>query len=116
MGKIIVSVQRQGDSNYKDIELSSSITGKYLLQMTAELFGKVNSANSQEIQYDIRVDPPGRMLGENQTLQDANIWDGAWLTFVPRNIPQPIQTAKYPVESQTDQPKPEFPWTEIELD
>lgn len=76
MERVIVTVQRYNDSQVRDIEIPVDMPVESLLREISLAFGWSDH-------YEIYADPPGRLLSRGETLLQAGVWDGAWLTFQP---------------------------------
>lgn len=74
MESVIITVKRKGDLQGRDLEVPLDITAGDLLQEISRSLGWGD-------QYDIYVSPQERILGKQETLADAEVWDGSTLVF-----------------------------------
>jgi len=90
MQRAIVTVKRQQESRVRDLEVPTDVEAKRLAQMIAQALHWESDAAGQPVEYEIRAEPPGRVLNPQESLSDASVWDGAWLVLEPvGSLPAP---------------------------
>jgi pSer/pThr/pTyr-binding forkhead associated (FHA) protein len=83
MLRVIVSVKRKDEGRSYDLEVPAEIPMIELSQLVAEALNWPNTSSDETISYFVYASPPGRRLRSNECLADAEVWDGAELTFEP---------------------------------
>ncbi len=85
MERIIVTVQRRGESQECDLELPADLSAEALVRELSLAWGWRES-------YEVYAQPPDRLLAPHETLAQARVWDGARLILHPsgmgRSAPQ----------------------------
>lgn len=74
MHYIIVDVKIPGEAE-KELKIPSFITAGELLDLLSQIF-HIKTRN-----MTIHAEPPGRILGKDEYLDEANVWDGALITL-----------------------------------
>lgn len=82
MERIIVTVGREGETQTIDLELPADLPLEALAQEIALGLGWSGS-------LQVYAEPPGRVLQPHESLAQADVWDGAWLTFQPAGSAPP---------------------------
>ena len=83
MERIVLSVKREGDPQSRDLEVPGDMPVGRLASLISRGLGWDLDANGRPVQYEIAAQPPGRLLRPDETLEQAGVWDGAWLIFSP---------------------------------
>ena len=83
MQRVIVTVKRQNEARVRDLEVPAEVEAGRLAEMIACALRWESDPAGQPIQYEIMAEPPGRVLGAQESLAEAGAWDGAWLVFQP---------------------------------
>lgn len=84
MQRVIVTVKREGDIQAYDLDVPAEVAIEHLATLITQALQWDNDQTVQQpIQYQIKADPPGRVLDATKTLVEAGVWDGAWLVFQP---------------------------------
>lgn len=118
MDRCLLTVKREGRSAWKDLEVPVDMPASDLVSALVKALRWEDV--SQNVSYTgvrIRVDPPGRLLGPEETLEDANVKDGSVLTLVtsgaePAAPPPPARAAQpqpQPQARPTQTPAPRGP-------
>jgi hypothetical protein len=76
MEQVIVSIKRKSDAQGQDFEVPITMTASSLVQ-------EFSSDLGWDSNLEIYAAPPERILGPDETLEMAGVWDGAWLIFQP---------------------------------
>jgi hypothetical protein len=81
MGRVIVTVVSNALNDERDLELPSDVSVRLLAELVARALGwdARPAANTGLSRVEAR--PLGRFLEPHETLEDAGVWDGAWLIF-----------------------------------
>lgn len=79
MSKVIVTV-KSSKSAGKDYEIPTDMTATNIIRNLAEVLGL--PPNTAAVTYRIMVEPQGRYLRSNETLAEAEVFDGAVLNIV----------------------------------
>lgn len=109
MEKVIVTVKLVGESQVRDVELSSDVPAEQLAAQIAVALGWHVDAAGNPITYLIEAHPPDRILHSTETLAQAGAWDGSWLVFHPESsIAHPIPTPP-PFNTTPPSPAPSRP-------
>jgi len=105
MQRAVVTVKRQQESRVRDLEVPTDVEAKRLAQMIAQALHWESDAAGQPVEYEIRAEPPGRVLNPQESLSDASVWDGAWLVLEPvGSFPSPP-----PPPPPSPSPPPDWP-------
>ena len=91
--RVIISAKRDGDSNARDLEVPTGMPIRQLVTLIARALGWDMDTQGNPIHYKVGAQPPGRILRENETLAQAQAWDGSYLIFYPSHkpgAPQPL--------------------------
>lgn len=83
MQRVIVTVKRQDEARVRDLEVPAEVEAGRLAEMIACALRWESDPAGQPIQYEIMAEPPGRILGAQESLAEAGAWDGAWLVLQP---------------------------------
>jgi hypothetical protein len=86
MEQVIVTIKRADEVRARDIELAVDVPIRELLTTLAEALGWNHDASGQPLDYIAEAHPPGRFLRSDETLAQAQIWDGTWLVLHPQPI------------------------------
>jgi hypothetical protein len=89
MEHVIVTIKRVGEARVRDIELATDVPICQLTATLAQALGWEHDATGQLLDYVAEAHPPGRFLRPDETLAQAQVWDGTWLVLHP----QPCVTA-----------------------
>src|SRR5438876_12069470 len=95
--RVVVTVRREGDdvADGRDLKLPISVPAGELSRLVQAALGWAALPD----QLCIRVEPGGRVLGPQESLARAGVWDGAWLVFTADAIaaePVPIEADHWP--------------------
>ena len=103
MERIIVTVKRHQEARVRDLEVPAGVEVAHLAELiAAALHWDLDSAGGS-VSYQIEAEPPGRVLQAGETLIDAGVRDGAWLTFIP-HLDHKEHVPAAPVEHQESRP------------
>lgn len=105
--RVIVTVQRQGEREVRDLEVPADVPSGQLAKMIARALSWDTRPEGQQPSYKIEAYPPGRILLLQESLAEAGVWDGAWLVIrtdgaSPSASPTPV--ASIPPASLTSFP------------
>ena len=78
MERVIVEVLLEGEQAGRDLELPPNLPVEQLAPLVAQ------ALSWPAHQYEIEARPPGRPLRPDETLAEAQAWDGAVLIFRQR--------------------------------
>ncbi len=81
MKPIIASVKRENEPAERDLIVPAETPSSQLSSLIAEALNWQTDADGKAVSYQIVADPPGRVLAPNETLADAEAWDGTRLVF-----------------------------------
>ncbi|MCX7749941.1 MAG: EsaB/YukD family protein [Clostridia bacterium] len=82
MNRVIVTVEIPDSSTTYDMELPNDIPSGELAQMIAKSLHLEDNTSVRGTFFKIQADPPGRVLGEEETLAEAGVWDGSFITLL----------------------------------
>lgn len=112
---IMVIVKRKDEAPVYDLEVPVDLPAN---QLAARLAGVLRCDKDPEgrlIAYELEAHPPGRCLGDSETLAEAGISEGSWLVLVEagssRDPENPAPINELPIE-----PKPTgiYTWKRID--
>lgn len=85
MSRVIVTVKREGEARVRDLEVPSDMEAGHLSEMIAHTLHWDSDWDSdragQAAHYQIEAQPLGRVLQTTESLENAGVFDGAWLVF-----------------------------------
>lgn len=108
MNRVIVTVKRQGETRAKELDVPSDVAAGQLAGLVARALRWDSGVAGQQFDYEIKANPPGRVLHDRETLSQASALDGSWLIFIPvpkkagYDRPLPAQIPPY---QQNDMPQ-----------
>ncbi|MEW6573236.1 MAG: FHA domain-containing protein [Bacillota bacterium] len=124
--RVIVTVQRQGEREVRDLEVPADVPSGQLAKMIAHALSWDTRPEGQQPSYKIEAYPPGRVLLLQESLAEAGVWDGAWLvirtdgasppaspTPVASIPPAPFPPTSFPVYSGPPGPSGDNDQTEV---
>ena len=80
---VILTVRAEQSGIEHDMELPANIPGAELCgRLLAALKNLDEQVFSTAEKINIRIERSGRLLGEEQTLEEAEVWDGSIITAV----------------------------------
>jgi uncharacterized ubiquitin-like protein YukD len=82
MDYVIVTVKYKDSEQSYDMELPADVPAKDLSNLIGQALRDNKYSTAKISGYQIYADPPGRLLKEFETLNDAGAWDGAILTLL----------------------------------
>jgi uncharacterized ubiquitin-like protein YukD len=88
MERIIVTVKKHQEARVRDLEIPAGVEVARLTELIASALHWDRDSAGGTVRYQIEAQPPGRVLEPDETLIDAGVRDGAWLTFIPEGQPQ----------------------------
>jgi len=83
MERVIVTVRLARETRGRDLEVPAEVEAARLAEQIADALQWGKNPAGQPVRYEIRADPPGRILQPGESLADAGAWDGAWLVLQP---------------------------------
>jgi len=98
MDKVIITVKQYSKDQWFDVELPTNVPVGEIANRLAASFGW---DAGDPLPYELEIDPPGRLLLGSETLEQAGVWDGAWLVFHKKGEALPAFPTQNPL------PKPE---------
>ena len=110
MERVIVTVRRTDESRERDIEIAADLPVEQLVMAVAQALSWIPDAAGQPVSYEVEAHPPGRMLRPDETLAQAQAWDGTRLVFHPHNAPPTP-----PPSDRRDQSEPVIGWHPLSL-
>lgn len=81
MLRVIVHIQSNHSSHSADLEIPAEVPAEELSQLIARAMEWTQDSNERTLRHSIFADPPGRILNIQETLADAEVWDGSSLTL-----------------------------------
>ena len=81
MQRVIVTLNCQTKGEALDLEVPSDVESKQLADMIAHALRWKEHSEGQQAEYEIKAEPPGRVLAPEETLAEAGVWDGAHLSI-----------------------------------
>jgi len=103
MERIIVTVQRRGESQECDLEVPADLSAEALVRELSLAWGW------GEI-YEVYAQPPDHLLAPHESLAQAGVWDGARLILQPAGAGRPApQEAGAPTQVPPLSPPPPGP-------
>ena len=88
MDRIIVTVKRHQEARVRDLEIPAGVEVARLTELIASALHWDRDSAGGAVSYQVEAQPPGRILEPDETLIDAGVRVGAWLTFIPESVPQ----------------------------
>lgn len=98
MERIIVTVKKHREARVRDLEVPAGVEVARLAQLIASALHWDRDSAGGAVRYQIEAQPPGRILQPDESLIDAGVRDGAWLTFIPEGEPQ-VEVAAPEIEA-----------------
>ena len=95
MERVIVTVSRSGEAQEYDLELAADVPVKELAAAIIKALGWASQHDSFA-GYTIELLPSGHVLQPDDTLAQAQAWDGSHLHFVAVSTVIPTQQSKKP--------------------
>ncbi|MBI2942416.1 MAG: hypothetical protein HYY04_18460 [Chloroflexi bacterium] len=83
MYRAIVTVQRQGESASRDLEVPCEVPAEQLAALLVQALQCNSGGEVQRTPYEIVVQPHSRLLQSHESLADVGAWDGVWLVLRP---------------------------------
>lgn len=84
LNSVILTVRTKGSRHEHDMEFPANIPGGQLCgDLLAALRSVENEKYRAEEKIRLRIERTGELLGDSQTLEDAEVWDGGIVTVVP---------------------------------
>lgn len=99
MHRVLITVASETDEAPCDLEVPAEVPAIQLDRLIARALHWEQDAAGLRVRHSIFVDPPGRLLGSRESLQEAGVCDGAALrlaTFVSAFFESPAGTI-YPL-------------------
>ncbi len=81
MLRVCVVVSNEHGAPPYDVEVPAEIPAMQLDRLLSHGMGWDSDAYGQPLRHSIFADPPGRLLGCQETLAEAQVWDGSSLKF-----------------------------------
>lgn len=114
---VIVTVKRQNEAQVHDIELAIDRPLHELCAMIAAGLGWDTDDQGRPVDHSVETHPPGRFLKPEETLAQAQVWDGTWLVLHPRpaaDAPSPPEPPDPPPSAPDEpDPGPGFVWKQV---
>jgi hypothetical protein len=99
--RVVVSVRREDEVLGRDLEIPAELPAS---ELTSLLGSALGWGIDQGWPLHIRVEPPGRLLRDDESLDAAGVVDGARLIFTPAlgrvSPPAEVSSAPGPVEEE----------------
>jgi len=96
----IVTIAVAGEPGDIDVEVSANMPGEALATAIAEALGWETGRSSMPVTYDIELLGAGRRLRPDETLAQAEAWDGSRLIFHPLSLKPPLPEPSVDLERQ----------------
>jgi uncharacterized ubiquitin-like protein YukD len=80
MRRVVVSVRREEEALGRDLEIPAELPA---VELTRLLGSALGWAIDESWPLHIRVEPQGRLLGDDESLEAAGVVDGTQLVFTP---------------------------------
>jgi hypothetical protein len=81
MLRVCVTVSNEQNAPSFDLEVPAEVPAMQLERLIAHSLQWDVDSNGLALRHSIFADPPGRVLGTQETLADAKVWDGSSLKF-----------------------------------
>ncbi|MDQ0285170.1 hypothetical protein J2Z49_000260 [Desulfofundulus luciae] len=107
--RVIVTVQRQGEREVRDLEVPANVPSGQLAKMIARALSWDARPEGQQPSYKIEAYPPGRVLLLQESLAEAGVWDGAWLVIRTDGASPSVSPAPVPYTPPASFPPVSFP-------
>ncbi|GAE86935.1 EsaB/YukD family protein [Acetivibrio straminisolvens] len=82
MNNVIVTVKCKNKKETRDLELPTDIPAKHLSSLIAYALRLDDDLTSVTSKFHLYAEPLGRVLRDDETLEDAGVWDGSTLTIL----------------------------------
>ena len=99
MERVIVTVKKFDEARVRDLDLPAGLAADELADLVASALNWDQDNAGKKMAYNIQADPPGRVLKSEESLIEAGIVDGAWLTFILEGA----KAVRKPVQDKTHQ-------------
>ena len=104
MERVIVTVKKFDEARVRDLDLPAGLAADELADLVASALNWDQDNAGKKMSYNIQADPPGRVLKSEESLIEAGILDGAWLTFILEGA-KPLHTSGLGKTQQDQDPK-----------
>jgi hypothetical protein len=104
MERVIVTVKKFDEARVRDLDLPAAVASDELADLVASALNWDQDNAGKKMSYNIQADPPGRVLESEESLLEAGIVDGAWLTFILEGA-KPLTTPQQGTPSQDREAK-----------
>jgi len=95
MLRVMVNVRRAGDPSGRDLEVPAEVESIRLAEMIAHAMAWQSDEAGEPLCYRIRADSLKRVLGPDESLLDAGVWDGSGLVLLSeKGAPGVVQRGK----------------------
>ncbi len=82
MERVVVTVKRLDEAKVRDLDVPAGLGADELADVIASALHWDRDSSGKKKAFNIKADPPGRVLKQGETLLSAGVMDGAWLTFI----------------------------------
>lgn len=108
----MVSVKCLGKTQVYDVELAIDIPVRELCATLAAGLGWDTDDQGRVATYSVETHPPGRLLRPDETLAQAQVWDGTWLVLHPHHATVPPTAPETPRQNDP-LPGAGFVWKQV---
>ena len=85
VSSVILTVVTIQPNNEYDMELPANIPGAELCEKLLEVLKSIDGEAFNSVrEINLRIERNGRLLGDDQTLEDAELWDGSIVTILTK--------------------------------
>jgi uncharacterized ubiquitin-like protein YukD len=82
MDRVIVTVDLNNNTTSQDLEVPAYMPARDLAQMIMRVLSPGSTTADTFSRFKIKAEPPGRVLEDNETLAEAGVWDGSYITII----------------------------------
>jgi uncharacterized ubiquitin-like protein YukD len=103
--RVVVSVRREDEAHGRDLEIPAEVPASELTSLLGSALGwRVDEGRP----LHIRIEPSGRLLRDDESLDAAGVVDGARLVFTPAldRVAPPTEVPGAPVEQELPPARP----------
>jgi hypothetical protein len=123
MQRVIVTVKRQNEARVRDVEVPADMPADQLARTIARALNWEINLGGALTQYQIEAytaSNTSRVLQPDETLANADVWDGAWLVLSPQGASRTMPRGQTPSAPSANAPasaaSPVSGWRSLGID